>query len=60
MDFDGRAKVMSSKNIMIKIKRYKPKHIVFLLGKMAENKYSMDFCGPLCILQAFGIALSVF
>lgn len=34
--------------------------IVLQFGKVSDDTFTMDFAGPLCLLQAFGVALTSF
>ena len=36
------------------------KQIVMQFGRMSDNEFFCDFCYPLSLIQAFGIALSAF
>ncbi|KAK2951991.1 putative Tubby protein like protein [Blattamonas nauphoetae] len=65
IEFHGRAAVASVKNhqLVLGEQTSQPDSIIptiFLFGKMGDNKFSCDFTFPLCPLQAFGIALSLF
>lgn len=58
------------KNVIISIDCIKAKsinfssldeeQIVMQFGRMSDNEFSCDFCHPLSLMQAFGIALSAF
>ena len=37
-----------------------PEDVRFLMGKVEENRFNVDFKGPFSCLQAFAVALIVF
>ncbi|XP_023562455.1 tubby-related protein 2 [Octodon degus] len=59
LNFHGRVTRASVKNFQI-IYPNKPDKVVLQFGRVAPNTFTMDFCFPLCPLQAFAICLSSF
>lgn len=57
MNFFGRVTMSSAKNFQLEIVD-KPEKIRLLFGKVAQNKYVLDFKGPLNMIQAFAAAVS--
>ena len=60
LDFNGRATLASCKNIQLHPKNGADSDVVFLMGKVEENKFNVDFKAPLSCMQAFAFALIVF
>jgi len=60
LDFHGRATMASCKNIQLHAKDGDPASVNFLMGKVEENKFNVDFKGPFSCVQAFAFALIVF
>lgn len=69
MNFDSRVAIGSPKNCQLVAQEAsggnagedaKLEQTLFLFGKVAQDCYSMDFAAPLCLLQAFGIAVACF
>jgi len=57
LDFRGRATMASAKNFQLEsCSSRKP---LFLYGKVAEQKFVLDYCFPLGMVQAYAAALSV-
>ena len=50
----------SCKNIQLHRKGGEPSAVAFLMGKVEENKFNVDFKAPLSCMQAFAFALIVF
>ncbi|CAN8022533.1 unnamed protein product, partial [Ixodes persulcatus] len=59
LNFHGRVTQASVKNFQI-VHENDADYIVMQFGRVTEECFSMDFCYPLCALQAFAIALSSF
>ncbi|XP_077493110.1 tub domain-containing protein ktub isoform X1 [Amblyomma americanum] len=59
LNFHGRVTQASVKNFQI-VHENDPDYIVMQFGRVTEECFSMDYCYPLCALQAFAIALSSF
>ncbi|KAM6154411.1 tubby-related protein 2 [Erethizon dorsatum] len=59
LNFHGRVTRASVKNFQI-IYPNKPDKVVLQFGRVAPDTFTMDFCFPLCPLQAFAICLSSF
>ncbi|XP_021101479.1 tubby-related protein 2 isoform X3 [Heterocephalus glaber] len=59
LNFHGRVTRASVKNFQI-INPNKPDKVVLQFGRVAPDTFTMDFCFPLCPLQAFAICLSSF
>jgi hypothetical protein len=57
MNFHGRVKLSSAKNFQLALVD-KPEKVRLLFGKVAQNKYVMDFKGPLNMIQAFAAVVS--
>lgn len=58
MDFQDRAMLPSSNNIQL-IDKYDPYESVILqIGKIKDNRYTLDFTYPFSIFSAFGFAVS--
>jgi hypothetical protein len=57
MNFFGRVTQSSAKNFQLELVD-KPDKIRLLFGKVAQNKYVLDFKGPLNMVQAFAAAVS--
>jgi len=60
LDFQGRATMASCKNIQLHPKDTSESDVSFLMGKVDDNKFNVDFKHPLSCLQAFSFALIVF
>ena len=60
LDFQGRATMASCKNIQLHAKDGPDNDICFLMGKVDDNKFNIDFKHPMSCLQAFAFALIVF
>jgi len=60
LDFHGRATLASCKNIQLHKVHGASEDVSFLMGKVEENKFNVDFKGPFSCLQAFAFALIVF
>jgi len=60
LDFHGRATLASCKNIQLHVEDGDPHDVSFLMGKVEENKFNVDFKGPFSCLQAFAFTLAVF
>lgn len=58
LDFRGRATMASAKNFQLESTSAVRKPL-FLYGKVAEQKFVLDYCSPLGMVQAFAAALSV-
>ncbi|XP_010639065.1 tubby-related protein 2 isoform X3 [Fukomys damarensis] len=59
LNFHGRVTQASVKNFQI-IYPNKPDKVVLQFGRVAPDIFTMDFCFPLCPLQAFAICLTSF
>ncbi|XP_006868237.1 PREDICTED: tubby-related protein 2 [Chrysochloris asiatica] len=59
LDFHGRVTRASVKNFQI-VHPEDPDYLVLQFGRVAPDTFTMDFCYPLCPLQAFAICLSSF
>ncbi|XP_043826256.1 tubby protein homolog isoform X6 [Dromiciops gliroides] len=59
LNFHGRVTQASVKNFQI-IHANDPDYIVMQFGRVAEDVFTMDYNYPMCVLQAFAIALSSF
>ncbi|XP_050048250.1 tubby-related protein 3 [Dermacentor andersoni] len=59
LNFHGRVTQASVKNFQI-VHENDADYIVMQFGRVTEECFSMDYCYPLCALQAFAIALSSF
>ncbi|XP_036131634.1 tubby-related protein 2 [Molossus molossus] len=59
LNFHGRVTQASVKNFQI-VHPEDPDHFVLQFGRVAADLFTMDFCFPLCPLQAFAICLSSF
>lgn len=60
LDFSGRVKKASAKNFQLCVKGKQDKSSVVLqYGKVEDERYILDFKGPLSAIQALGIALTV-
>nr|XP_031315089.1 tubby-related protein 2 [Camelus dromedarius] len=59
LDFHGRVTRASVKNFQI-VHPDDPNYVVLQFGRVAPDAFTMDFCFPLCPLQAFAICLSIF
>ena len=53
LDFQGRATLASCKNIQLHHVDGDPADVSFLMGKVEENKFNVDFKAPFSCLQAF-------
>ena len=61
LDFQGRATMASCKNIQLEPMRAGSEADVrFLMGKVDDNKFNVDFSYPFSVLQAFAFTLVVF
>ena len=60
LDFQGRATMASCKNIQLHPKETTDSDVCFLMGKVDDNKFNVDFKHPMSCLQAFSFALIVF
>jgi hypothetical protein len=58
LDFRGRATMASAKNFQLESTSALRKPL-FLYGKVAEQRFVLDYCSPLGMVQAFAAALSV-
>nr|KAF6268747.1 TUB like protein 2 [Myotis myotis] len=59
LNFHGRVTQASVKNFQI-VYPDDPDYLVLQFGRVAPDMFTMDFCFPLCPLQAFAICLSSF
>ncbi|KAL3318806.1 Tubby- protein 1 [Cichlidogyrus casuarinus] len=59
LNFHGRVTQASVKNFQI-VHKDKPDYIVMQFGRVASDKFTMDYAYPLTTVQAFAIALSSF
>ncbi|KAK1329970.1 hypothetical protein QTO34_010154 [Cnephaeus nilssonii] len=59
LNFHGRVTQASVKNFQI-VYPDNPDYLVLQFGRVAPDMFTMDFCFPLCPLQAFAICLSSF
>ncbi|XP_054444672.1 tubby-related protein 2 [Pteronotus mesoamericanus] len=59
LNFHGRVTQASVKNFQI-VHPDDPDYLVLQFGRVAPDMFTMDFCFPLCPLQAFAICLSSF
>ncbi|KAM5236214.1 tubby-related protein 2 [Ctenodactylus gundi] len=59
LNFHDRVTRASIKNFQI-VYPNKPHYLVLQFGRVAAETFTMDFCFPLCPLQAFAICLSSF
>ncbi|XP_064487801.1 tubby protein homolog isoform X2 [Ornithodoros turicata] len=59
LNFHGRVTQASVKNFQI-VHENDVDYIVMQFGRVGEECFTMDYCYPLCALQAFAIALSSF
>ncbi|XP_055335588.1 protein king tubby 1-like isoform X2 [Paramacrobiotus metropolitanus] len=59
LNFHGRVTQASVKNFQI-VPDNDVEYIVMQFGRVAEDVFTMDYCYPMCALQAFAIALSSF
>uniref|UniRef100_A0A2K6F0W7 TUB like protein 2 n=1 Tax=Propithecus coquereli TaxID=379532 RepID=A0A2K6F0W7_PROCO len=57
LNFQGRVTRASVKNFQI-VHPNNPGYVVLQFGRVAQDMFTMDFCYPLCPLQAFAICLS--
>lgn len=57
LDFAGRTVQASPKNFQLALPG-RPEEVVCQYGKMGPTTFSLDFKGPLSVVQAFGVALS--
>jgi len=60
LDFQGRATLASCKNIQLSPKNGDEADCRFLMGKVHDNTFNIDFSTPFSALQAFAFALIVF
>ena len=62
LDFWGRAELASSKNMQLTPREVDEEAIDyhFLLGKVNDDDFNVDVCGPFSVLQATAIAVIVF
>uniref|UniRef100_A0A7M4FIF7 TUB like protein 2 n=1 Tax=Crocodylus porosus TaxID=8502 RepID=A0A7M4FIF7_CROPO len=59
LNFHGRVTQASVKNFQI-VPDHDSEYIVLQFGRVAPDVFTMDYCFPLCALQAFAICLSSF
>ncbi|XP_053462470.1 tubby-related protein 2 [Nycticebus coucang] len=57
LNFSGRVTRASVKNFQI-VHPEDPRYLLLQFGRVAPDTFTMDFCYPLCPLQAFAICLS--
>lgn len=57
MDFCGRAPQVSVKNFQL-VYPEEPDEVLFQLGRIDDENFSVDFRFPIAPIQAFAIALS--
>ena len=62
LDFFGRAELASSKNMQLTTRDVDDDDLDyhFLMGKVDDDDFNVDFCGPFSALQAAAIAVIVF
>jgi len=60
LNFNGRVTRASVKNFQLYNPAKDPEAVIMQFGRVGKDEFNMDFQGPLCALQAFGIALSSF
>ena len=60
LDFQGRATMASCKNIQLHPKDSAETDVCFLMGKVDDNKFNVDFKYPFSAAQAFAFAMIVF
>mmetsp|Transcript_29209 Transcript_29209/g.72128 ORF Transcript_29209/g.72128 Transcript_29209/m.72128 type:complete len:454 (+) Transcript_29209:47-1408(+) len=59
LNFQGRVTVASVKNFQL-VDEAEQDRIVLQFGKCSDDTFTMDYCYPMCALQAFAICLSSF
>jgi tubby and related proteins len=59
LNFNGRVTMASVKNFQL-INPDDQERVVLQFGRVAKDKFTMDFQGPLCPFQAFALCLSSF
>ncbi|RKP23778.1 hypothetical protein SYNPS1DRAFT_18123, partial [Syncephalis pseudoplumigaleata] len=59
LNFNGRVTLASVKNFQV-VHPNDLDYIIMQFGRIARDHFTMDFQYPMCLLQAFGIALSSF
>jgi len=59
LNFHNRVRQASVKNFQL-IHPDDPEYIIMQFGRVSDDSFTMDFQYPMCVLQAFAIALSSF
>jgi len=59
LNFHGRVSIPSVKNFQL-VSVDDPNHIICQFGKVAEERFNLDFKAPLNAFQAFALALCQF